>query len=227
MMKIEERFFERGNLFCGFRIPIITYTYDKHEQLNKDLIDIIDELDAFYRETKSHTLSKGDGDTLTKSILTHNYDNFNILDRTEYSSVVEFKSFIAYCYKHYIDTYTEWGLDNLWVQCWGNKVGKFDYLSKHCHFGDLTPDCCLSANYFVKAPGHDTYTRYYSPLVMSQGDYVYTQNKEGSLTIFPSFVEHDTTANRSSELYRYTIGMDVYEPTQNQFANQCYVKLID
>jgi len=227
MVDIEERFFERGNPFCGFRVPIVTYTYDDHEKLNLDLIEIIDELDAFYREVKKDTASNDDGSTLTKSILTHNFNNFNIFDRTEYDNIVKFKDFVSKCYKHYIETYTQFSLDDLWIQCWANKVGKFDYLSKHSHMGYLSLECCLSSNYFVKAPGHETYTRYYSPLTINKNEYVYTPNVEGSLTIFPSFIEHDTSSNRNSNLYRYTLGMDVYEPKQYQFADRTYVKLIE
>ena len=235
MSDVYETVMSKSNTYCGYSIPIISYPYDKHLQLNKDLVEIIDELDEFYKTTKADTSKNRDGGTKTKSILTHNFSKFNIFDRTEYESVRKFKQFVGDSYKHYIETYTK--LDffsifpNIHIQCWGNKIGKFDYLNRHAHVGWFSDELELSSNYFVKSPGHETHTRYYSPMTLNKDEYTYTKNVEGHLTIFPSFVEHDTTANRSANNSRYTLGMDVANPTPEQVeeanSHSCVVKLYE
>lgn len=218
---------ESGNFFAGYTIPLVSYLYEGQEQLNKDLVEILDELEDFYKSTKSdvNSSTNKDGNTHTKSILTHNFRNFNILDRVEYESVANFKNFVFDSYRHYIKTYMKTDFESLVVQCWGNKVGKFDYLSKHAHVDRISNNIEISGNYFIKSPGHDTYTRYYSPLTINQEEYAYIKNEEGTLSIFPSFVQHDTTANRSSSNYRYTLGIDVLDVPPQAHSSACFVEL--
>jgi len=241
-MKIIETVMEQNGNFCGYRIPLVSYEYEEPEKLNKDLVFIVDEIEEFYLNVKADSIKNdSDGGTNTKSILTHNYWKFNILDRTEYNSIKKFKKFIGDSYQHYIKTYTPFKFEDvskdIYAQCWGNKLGKFDYLDKHTHTSTVfTPHLYsmpmeISANYFIKSPGHDTYTRFYSPVILNKQDYVPIKNKEGHLTIFPSFVEHDTTPNRDPDNYRYTLGMDAINPNPEQvesvMAHSTYVKLYE
>lgn len=225
-MIIYETIMKDGNPFSGYYIPIVSYEYEDCEQLNKDLIEILDEIEDFYKTTKPSTLvESSDGQTKTNSILTHNFKNFNIFDRTEYESILNFKNFVTDAYKHYIETHTKFEFKDLSIQCWGNKVGKFDYLSKHAHVDSLSDEIELSSNYFVKSPGHDTYTRYYSPMTINDYNYMFFKNVEGHLSIFPSFIQHDTTANRSSDNYRYTLGMDVMKVKPQNITEGMFVEL--
>ena len=226
-MNIDERFLSAHGVFCGYNIPVVTYTVEDPEKLNSDLVEIIDELEHFYHTTKSKTLDNNDGNTQTKSILTHNYNNFNIFDRTEYKTIRDFRDFVAEAYTHYLKTYTQFECKDVVLSAWGNKIGKFDFLNRHCHVSHLNNLLEISANYFIKAPNHKTYTRYYSPLTILKDHYLYRPNVEGHLTIFPSFVEHDTTANRHSEEYRYTLGMDAFHADENLDAHKCLIQLID
>ena len=240
-MKIIETIMEENSIFCGYRIPVVSYVYEDPDELNKELVSIVDEIEDFYLNTKAESINNADGGTNTTSILTHNFWKFNILDRTEYSNIKKFKKFIGDSYQHYIEKYTPLKFEDtskdIYVQCWGNKLGKFDYLDKHTHSSTLFNQHLyhvpmeLSANYFIKSPGHDTYTRFYSPVILNKQDYLPVKNKEGHLTIFPSFVEHDTTANRSPNNYRYTLGMDAINPNPEQaesvLAHSTYVKLYE
>ena len=213
-MNVHETVMYDNNPFCGYNIPIVSYEYDQYNKLNNDLVTILDDLEEFYLNTKSNN-KKTDGSTNTKNVLTNNFYNFNIFDRTEYDTVKDFKYFVADVYKHYVEKYTPFDfslLKDTYIQCWGNKLEKFDFLDRHVHtnsFNLVQNNLELSANYFVQSPGHDTYTRNYSPVTLNKDTYTPIKNKEGHLTIFPSFVEHNTTANRSSDKYRYTLGMDV------------------
>lgn len=226
-MSIDERFMQAGNPFCGYNIPVVTYQYADHEKLNDDLVEIIDNLEHFYVSTKTDSIKNNDGNTQTKSILTHNYNNFNIFDRTEYETICKFKEFVAECFSHYIQKYTQFECKNVVLSAWGNKLGKYDFLNKHCHVYEINNLLEISANYFVRSPDHKTFTRYYSPISIIKEHYLYRENIEGDLTIFPSFVEHDTSANRSFLNYRYTLGMDAFHADENLEAHKCLIQLID
>lgn len=223
----DEIFMQASNPFCGYNIPVVTYKYADHQNLNADLVSIIDDLENFYVTTKGDSIKNDDGNTQTKSILTHNYNNFNIFDRTEYETISKFKAFVADCYRHYIEKYTKFECKNIVLSAWGNKLGRHDFLNKHCHVYEINNLLEISANYFVKSPGHKTFTRYYSPLSIIKDYYLYRENNEGDFTIFPSFVEHDTSANRSFDKYRYTLGMDAFHADKNLEAHKCLIQLID
>lgn len=224
-MKREEFKLFGGNAFVSYDIPVVMYEYENKDKLNSDLLEIIDELEKFYVETKADTSKKGDGNTKTKSILTHNFNNFNILDRVEYDSILEFKDFISSAIKDYIQEYTNFPFENVWCSMWANKLGQYDYLNKHTHVMNVGHGLEFSANYFVKGVGHDTYTKYYSPLSLEKEMYMFQKNVEGQLTVFPSFVAHDTTPNRTSDKYRYSLGMDICNADENNLAHKSLVEL--
>ena len=209
--------------FLNFSIPIAIFTLPSFESVNKKLVSVIDTVEEFYLKNKNETISSNsDGFTNTQSILTHNYMNFNILDHTEYEEVLEFKTFISSCYKFYFSNFLNHSINDLYLQCWGNKVRRYDYLNKHAHFYDINT-VIPTGNYFVKSSGHNTCTRYYSPISIYKNIAHNILNKEGQLTLFPPYIEHSTTSNRAQSNIRYTIGMDGYAEDD---IERCLVKII-
>lgn len=224
-MKREEFKLFGGNAFVSYDIPVVMYENENKTKLNKDLIEIINEIEKFYLETKADTVKQGDGNTKTKSILTHNFNNFNILDRTEYKSIIDFKHFVSEAVKDYVKEYTNFSTENIYCSMWGNKLGQYDYLNKHTHVLAVGHGLEFSANYFIKGVGHDTYTKYFSPLSLEKEMYLFQKNIEGQLTIFPSFVAHETTPNRTADKFRYSLGMDILYADEHSLAHKCLVEL--
>ena len=230
---------ETNSPFVSYKIPIVSYLLKEYNNINNTLITIIDNIEKFYINTKYNTINDGDGKTNTKSILTHNYKNFNIFDHTEYESINILKNFVSNSYEHYITNFipeSSFNLDvyknnnkyknSIGINCWGNKLGRYDYLDKHTHRYSL--DNLLPAgNYFVKSPGHETYTKYYHPLTIFKNQSHILPNTEGALTLFPNFIYHMTSPNRSSNSYRYTLGMDCYIRDVAREREKCVVSLFD
>jgi hypothetical protein len=222
--KAHVRVYNSDTPFVKWQIPVVTYEYEKQEELAKDLIYILDDLERFYRKNKASEATN-DGGTSTESLLTSKYHLYNILDRTEYDSISEFKFFVTECFKSYLTEFTPFGTEGFNFQCWGNKIGKYDYLSKHQHTPDLN-STSLSGNYSIKSPGHTTYTHYYSFIEGLETSLFSIENKPGMLTIFPAFIPHSTTPNRSDKEFRYTLGIDAFAGlTDEDLADSCYVKL--
>lgn len=208
----------------SWSIPLVSYSFDEAEQLNKDLVSILDELEVFYKTTKAGEKTP-DGGTSTDSVLTSKFRQYNILDRTEYESIAKFKKFAAEAFRHYIENFTPYEAKDIWVQCWGNKIGKYDFLSKHTHSHTLD-GIVIAAHYSIKTPGHKTYTRYHHPV--DKGSHpIPLENKPGTLNLFPSFVPHETSPNRSATEFRYTLGIDVFHnPNDVTLGHTCLVKLL-
>ena len=209
--------------FLNYSIPVAFFDIPKKDKINNKLITIVDTIEDFYLKNKIETYQNNDGGTGTQSILTHNYLNYNILDHTEYDEIMEFKEFISNCYSYYYENFIQETPKSCYIQCWGNKVRRYDYLNKHHHNSDIK---CLnpSANYFLKSPGHQTYTNYYHPLSISNSTPICIPNKEGQLTIFLSYIQHSTSPNRDPSDVRYTLGIDSF--TDGDDPTGCLVKII-
>lgn len=207
--------FNLSNAYVNWRIPIVTYTYTHEQALKDDLITIADDIEKLYATTKPGSINNGDGGTSTKSLLTHNFMHYNILDRTEKVSIRSFKKFIGQCYKHYIYEIAESkdeDMSDIYAQCWANKLECYDYLSDHSHMplDDGVSCTSLTGHYHIHGGNIPTYTTYSSPTYINDryDDSISITNHAGSLTLFPMFVRHKTSANRNNEP-RYSLGFDI------------------
>lgn len=218
--------FKQESCFVKLNIPIVQYYYDDNS-LKDYLVSKIDYIENYYKNSskKFH----GDGDTNTKSILTQNFSNFNMFD-DDSEIILKFKKFVKKSFLHYMDSVLNYSEPNeYYFQCWGNKNGYLDYLDKHIHNNDFSP-WALSGNFFIRSCGVETYTLYYNPLneKITLNDFIAKENIENTLTIFPCFVPHSTTSNRSMDSYRYSLGIDIWRQQdldQRTKASKCLVKL--
>ena len=104
--------------------------------------------------------------------------------------------------------------EQLWVRCWVNILRFGQKIKPHLHSVD--PSCYLSAHFTVQATG--TSTCYINPIsdVFNDPSLLVDKNKEGMLTIFPSYISHYTTRHYSLKP-RITLAMDIV--TENLGGN--------
>tara|TARA_X000000368_G_scaffold20313_1_gene15931 strand:- start:273 stop:932 length:660 start_codon:yes stop_codon:yes gene_type:complete len=93
----------------------------------------------------------------------------------------------------------------LYVQCWYNVLRFGQKINPHMH--SISPDCYLSGHFNVQV--NDTSTCYMSPInQLNDPDVIDIKNKDGDMTLFPSYIFHYTTPHYSFKP-RITIAFDL------------------
>jgi hypothetical protein len=213
--------------FLNVNVPIISYKFKYADKCKQDLVELVDSIETFYLKNKPDSINSSDGDTSTQSINTHNFMNYNIFDFDEYDSVKSLQQFVEECILHYKEEILKLKSKDTFIQCWGNKVDRLDYLSYHYH-NNIADQSSLSANYFLKCSGTETFTEYEAPSnVFTDNKNIYINNIEGELTIFPSFIKHRTSPVRNKLGIRYSLGMDIVENNYNDLKiHGCWKKIV-
>ena len=239
IQQVEVTGFELSNPYVNWRIPIACFTYTRGSELESKLVRTINNIEKLYSISKPDSINNGDGGTSTKNILTSNFMNYNILDDLKCPLIVDLKKFIGECYTHYLhDVVKDSNPDMTYITtaCWANKLEQYDYLSAHTHMkltsGVESTD--VSGHYFIRGGKIPTSTTYSSPAYTDNrhDDSLSITNTPGTLTLFPMFVRHKTSANRNSE-HRYSLGMDIkrncYEKTRVSTGEYrpCLVRLFE
>jgi len=202
--------------FINISVPIVSYSFAHADKFKNELVDIVDDIESFYLRNKPESFAEQDGETNTQSLNTHNFRNYNIFDFNEYESINCLQQFVSECIIHYKEQIFNFKSQPTYIQCWSNKVERLDYLSYHYH-NNLSNISSLSANYFLKCSGIETFTEYKAPSnVFDDCKIIYIDNVEGDLTIFPSFIKHKTSPVRDRFGVRYSLGMDILE---NQYED--------
>ena len=239
IQQVEVSGFELSNPYVNWRLPIACYTYTRGRELESKLVSTIDNIEKLYSISKPNSINNGDGGTSTRNILTSNFIHYNILDDLKCPLIVDLKKFIGECYMHYIhDVVKDSNPDttNIVATCWANKLEQYDYLSDHTHT-KLTSDIestSVAGHYFICGGEIPTYTTYSSPAYIDDrhDDSISITNTPGTLTLFPMFVRHKTSANRNRD-HRYSLGMDIkrnyYEKTRVSVGEYrpCIVNLFE
>lgn len=95
--------------------------------------------------------------------------------------------------------------DKLWIRGWAVVLTDEEKLETHCHaFHENT---YLSGNVSLSDIG--TTTDYWFPTLSLYFDWWRCPNKLGSITLFPSWLEHRVEPNDTGKL-RYSIGFDLF-----------------
>lgn len=104
--------------------------------------------------------------------------------------------------------------DNLWIQCWFNVLRFGQKIKPHLH--NVYPNSYLSGHF--NAQVENTSTVYMSPINQLNDPYlIEKKNKNGEITIFPSYILHYTTPHYSFKP-RITIAFDVLcKSSESQF----------
>ena len=179
----------------------LTYNYDVYEseiyinglaskilKLEKQILSTTDKLTAF------------DGGTgLGKDSLTSRFAQFNLFQIKETRFI---KEIVKTEYKNFL---TQLGINDVPVvygQCWANVLRKGEKIDTHHHavnnYAYLSGHMCVQTN--------QTSTYYLTPFYE---DVFKSPNKDGKLTMFPSWLKHYTDSVVGNE-ERITIGFDLY-----------------
>ena len=95
--------------------------------------------------------------------------------------------------------------DELWIQCWYNVLRWGQKIKPHMH--NVHSSCYLSGHFNVQV--NDTSTCYMSPInQLLDPDVIDVKNREGEITLFPSYIFHYTTPHYSFKP-RITIAFDI------------------
>ena len=139
---------------------------------------------------------------LGKDCLTSRFNHFNVL-KWDYPVCKKLHEKIREFHKEFIDNAfkSNGKHPELKVRCWANVMRKGQLINKHCHAHHEY--CYLSGNFVVQS--YDTTTNYYHPF---NKDVYTSENIDGRMTMFPSWVVHDSTTHLL-DTPRITVGFDI------------------
>jgi|TARA_B100001250_G_scaffold76398_1_gene62593 hypothetical protein len=138
---------------------------------------------------------------LGKDCLTSRFNHFNVL-KWDYPVCKKLHREIVSFHNEYIKGSLGKIPDlNLKVRCWANVMRKGQLINKHCH--GHHEHAYLSGNFVVQS--YDTSTNYYHPF---NHDVYTSDNIDGRMTMFPSWVIHDCTIHED-DVPRITIAFDI------------------
>ena len=148
---------------------------------------------------------KSDGFTgLGTNSTTSKYQSYNLLTWS-HPEIKKLKSNIV---KNLFKYNSECGNETpqeLYAICWYNVLRFGQKINPHMH--STTPDCYLSGHFNVQV--NDTSTCYMSPInQLNDPDVIDIKNKDGDMTLFPSYIFHYTTPHYSFKP-RITLAFDL------------------
>ena len=148
---------------------------------------------------------ESDGYTgLGSNSTTAKFQSYNILT-WNHPEIKKLKSNIA---RNIIDYNNECGnktSNKIYIICWYNVLRFGQKINPHMH--STSPNCYLSGHFNVQV--NDTSTVYMSPInQLNQPDVIDIKNKDGDMTLFPSYIFHYTTPHYSFKP-RITIAFDL------------------
>lgn len=141
---------------------------------------------------------------------------YNFLD-FDYPQIRALEEFISESYKQFM-TGIQTPVEKIYCHAWVNIIRKDQQITPHNHADAHTnlPGCYsyLSGNITIEA--ENTSTNYESPY---NGQMHRIPNKNGDMTLFPSFIMHHTSVNKS-DAPRLSIAFDIIpESTYNLMTN--------
>lgn len=194
-------------------IPFMTSEWNHFSEYSNELITIVNDLESSTSNVKGVEIAGNFSD------LTSKWYTYNFL-ATQNQAVEELKKFIFRQVKDYIEKIPH-KEDDLYYISWANLLRNKGCLSSHSHAG---PYSYISGVFFIKSKG--SFTRFYAPLddrIPGVVDFMESQidieSIEGTLVLFPSFIEHSTTPT-SDGSPRITIAFDILkESPKDRFHN--------
>jgi hypothetical protein len=140
-----------------------------------------------------------------KNWMTARLEYYNFLD-FDYPQIRALEDTIAQAYHQYM-TALGMSVTKIYCHAWVNIIRKGEQITSHNHADAHTKIPAsysyLSGNLCIQA--ENTKTCYESPY---NNDKYHLMNREGEMTLFPSFIYHHTTINESDEP-RYSIAFDI------------------
>ena len=95
--------------------------------------------------------------------------------------------------------------DKLWIRGWGVRIDPDDYLNHHAH--SFHENTYLSGNLSIS--NLETTTDYFFPYLGWYFGYWKVKNVPGTMTLFPSWLEHKVDKNTTGQV-RFSLGFDMF-----------------
>ncbi len=160
-----------------------------------------------------------DSTWLTSRLWHYNFLNYE----SEYTD--QLKKFIRKSYESYCNALGIKPEKIVYCQCWANRVlndGRPITLHNHAESHGGAPEYYSYISGHLSLQAIETTTDYKSPFTR---EFIQIPNKNGEMTLFPSFVDHKTSKNLS-DVPRISIAFDLTtEEVYNILKNKNYVPL--
>ena len=143
---------------------------------------------------------------LLASKLPIEWTTYNIFDWDE-DIIKNLADKIYWSYMEYINElcYEVIPKDKLWIRGWGVRIDPDDYLNHHAH--SFHENTYLSGNLSIS--NLDTTTDYFFPYLGWYFGYWKVKNVPGTMTFFPSWLEHKVDKNTTGQV-RFSLGFDMF-----------------
>ena len=134
---------------------------------------------------------------LLASKLPIEWTTYNIFDWDE-DIIKNLADKIYWSYMEYVNElcYEVIPKDKLWIRGWGVRIDPDDYLNHHAH--SFHENTYLSGNLSIS--NLDTTTDYFFPYLGWYFGYWKVKNVPGTMTLFPSWLEHKVDKNTTGQL---------------------------
>lgn len=185
-----------------WQIPFYTSIYENQKDLDNIKSWIIENEKEII--LKYGDKSRGDGGTgLGEKSLTAQYNNFNLFLETE--NIPEFSRLLDFIREQYKNFISEYQVDPrpCYMWCWANVLRTGQKVDFHNH--GSTQYAYLSGN--IHLDDYETETKYYHPIERFTYNF---PNVKGKLTMFPSYIFHDTDIYEQEEP-RVSIAFDLLD----------------
>lgn len=195
-------------------IPVWNAVYTNSKNLDYMRDWIIDNEQRII-EKYSKLESRNDGGTgLGLDSLTAQYNKFNLF--TETTGIAEFEDLLNFIKTEYKKFTAELNVEyrKCVLYSWANVMNTGQAVGRHHH--GATHYAYLSGN--MHFDDYKTLTRYFNPYGEVHYDVV---NKKGGMTIFPSYLLHETTKHLE-DIKRVSMAFDLYDKNhlQNHDTNR-------
>jgi hypothetical protein len=201
-------------------IDISLHNYQLSEELTKELSEVIVKEESNILQNTTPFDGERDPTWITARLWQYNFLNF------DYPEVKQLKEIISDEYKNYMHAI---GVtpEPVYIQCWINILrnnGRIITPHNHAsaHTGANEEYSYVSGNISIQT--NDTATMFANPF-LGRTQFIPVPNNNGEMLLFPSFVVHCTTENKS-DTPRYTIAFDIItEHVYNIIQNTNFIKL--
>ena len=178
------------------------YTDNCEKDLAKNIVDLIKENDVGMSSDVANSLNT------TYQMQWSMYNIFS-WENKEIKTLAEKIYSMYFLYMQTLNA-TPLEKNKLWIRGWAVVLSENESLGQHCHaFHENT---YLSGN--ISLSDLDTTTDYWFPYLSLYFDYWRSKNTMGSMTLFPSWLEHKVDSNTTGT-NRYSIGFDLF--TEHSF----------
>ena len=192
----------RGNTMFAPNFDVSIYTDNCEKDLAKNIVDLIKENDVGMSSDVANSLNT------TYQMQWSMYNIFS-WENKEIKTLAEKIYSMYFLYMQTLNA-TPLEKDKLWIRGWAVVLSENESLGQHCHaFHENT---YLSGN--ISLSDLNTTTDYWFPYLSLYFDYWRSQNTMGSMTLFPSWLEHKVDSNTTGT-NRYSIGFDLF--TEHSF----------